>query len=474
MTTVFWWVRRDLRLEDNQALAAATRSAQHVVPVWIFDPRLLSSPYTGDKRLAFLQEGLRALDAALRERESRLIVRRGHPVPTLKKLMEEAGASAVYAEADHSPFARRRDREVEEALPLRLLGGATIQPPGSVRKADGDPYVVYSPFRRTWEALSRPEREELLPAPETLPWPNLAEEMASDRIPEKPALAEGVPFEPGEGVAHRRLRKFMEEGIYSYAKERDRLDLEGTSCLSPYLRFGMVSPRQAAVAGYEAMATAPDEASRESAKVWLSELIWRDFYAHVLYHFPYARQHSFREKYRGLAWRDDEADFDAWRQGKTGYPVVDAAMRQLSERGWMHNRGRMIVASFLTKDLLLDWRKGERWFMQQLVDGDPAANNGGWQWAAGTGTDAAPYFRIFNPTSQGKKHDPDGVYVRRYVPELAKVPDEFIHTPWEMPAGVQKEAGCTVGEDYPAPMVDHQDARERALDAYKAVQERDA
>ncbi|MDX1687037.1 MAG: deoxyribodipyrimidine photo-lyase [Candidatus Promineifilaceae bacterium] len=474
MTTVLWWIRRDLRLEDNRALAVAARSAEHVVPVWIFDPRLLNAPTTGQRRVAFVQEGLRRLDAALRQRGSRLVVRRGRPLAELKKLMAETGAGAIFAEGDHTPFARRRDRDVEKALPLRLLGGATIHPPGSVRKADGDPYVVYTPFRRSWEALPPPARDELMPAPETLPLPELSEELDSEPIPEEPALPDGVPFEPGEAAAGQRLQTFLENDIYNYAQRRDRLDLAGTSRLSPYLRFGMLSPRRAAVAAFEAIADAPAEASRDSARAWLGELIWRDFYAHVLYHFPHASRRAFREKYRAMAWNDDEAAYDAWRRGQTGYPVVDAAMRQLAESGWMHNRGRMIVASFLTKHLLLDWRKGEAWFMQQLVDGDPAANNGGWQWAAGTGTDAAPYFRIFNPTSQGEKHDPDGAYVRHWVPELAGVPDEYVHAPWEMPETVQEEAGCIVGEDYPAPIVDHQAARKRALDAYKSVQESDS
>lgn len=474
MTSVLWWVRRDLRLEDNQALAAAVRGAQHVIPVWIFDPRLLNSPYAGKRRLAFLQEGLRRLDDALRRRGSRLVVRRGRPLAELKALMAETGAAAIYAEADHSPFARRRDREVEEALPLRLLGGATIHPPGSVRKVDGDPYVVYTPFRRTWEALPPPARPELLHAPEDLPLPDLPDDLASEPIPDEPALPEGVPFAPGEAAARRRLQAFLEQDIYTYGRERDRLDRPATSRLSPYLRFGMLSPRGAAVAAYEAIADAPDEAAGDSARTWLGELIWRDFFAHLLYHFPHARRHSFREKYREMAWKDDQTAFDAWRRGQTGYPVVDAAMRQLAESGWMHNRGRMIVASFLTKDLLLDWRQGERYFMQQLVDGDPAANNGGWQWAAGTGADAAPYFRIFNPISQGEKHDPHGAYVRRWAPELSSVPDDYIHAPWEMPQEVQEEAGCIIGKDYPAPILDHQAARRRALDAYKAIQENDS
>jgi deoxyribodipyrimidine photo-lyase len=252
------------------------------------------------------------------------------------------------------------------------------------------------------------------------------------------------------------LEAFVAEGLADYAGARDRMDLDGTSRLSPYLRFGMLSAREAVAAAREAGAT-----------TWLDELIWREFYAQVLYHHPRARRESFREKYRDLAWSNDKEAFEAWQRGRTGYPIVDAGMRQLEALGWMHNRARMIVASFLTKDLLIDWRWGECHFMQQLVDGDPAANNGNWQWVAGTGTDAAPYFRIFNPVTQGKKHDPEGAYVKRWVPELADVPVERVHEPWTLSREAQREAGCVIGEDYPAPIVDHNAARERALATYK-------
>jgi len=249
------------------------------------------------------------------------------------------------------------------------------------------------------------------------------------------------------------------------------MDQEGTSQLSPYLRFGMLSARQAVVSALSAMDASPDPKARKGAETWLNELIWREFYMAILHHFSDVLEQSFRADLRHIAWENDESAFEAWCEGRTGYPVVDAAMRQLVQTGWMHNRARMIVASFLVKDLLIDWRWGERFFMHHLVDGDPAANNGGWQWTAGTGTDAAPYFRIFNPILQGKKHDPNGAFVRRWVPELTRVPAQYIHEPWKMPLDVQRQAGCIIGENYPAPIIDHAWARERTLAAYAQARE---
>jgi deoxyribodipyrimidine photo-lyase len=247
------------------------------------------------------------------------------------------------------------------------------------------------------------------------------------------------------------------------------MDVDGTSKLSPYLRFGMLSARQAIVAARQAISQAKSEETRKGAETWLNELIWREFYMGILYNFPHVRRQSFRENLRGIRWENDPAMFDAWREGQTGYPIVDAGMRQLRAIGWMHNRARMIVAAFLTKDLLIDWRWGERHFMQHLIDGDPAANNGGWQWSAGTGTDATPYFRIFNPVTQGERHDPHGNYVHRWIPELANVPARYIHKPWQQPLSMQQQSNCVIGKDYPAPIVDHQWARQRALATYKAA-----
>ena len=462
MQTAIWWIRRDLRLADNQALAEALRKAEVMVPVFILDDKLLASSYVGDARLAFLFAGLRALDTSLRERSSGLILRRGDPLEVLTRLMEESGAEAIFAEADVSPYARARDLRVANKLPLQLMPGHTVHMPDQLLKADGKPYTVFTPFSRMWRGLPFPGSP--LPAPEHLP---ALPPLASLPIPSSPMQPEGGAFPAGEAEAQRRLAAFTENAVYCYTDDRNRMALEGTSGLSPYLRFGMLSARQAASAAQQAAAWAQNETERQGAETWLNELIWREFYAAILYYFPQVRRTAFRADLRRIPWRNDPSEFTAWREGHTGYPVVDAAMRQLKATGWMHNRARMIAASFLVKDLLIDWRWGERYFMQQLLDGDPASNNGGWQWTAGTGTDAAPYFRVFNPTLQGRKFDPDGAYVRRWVPELAAVPDKFIHAPWEMPAEVQQMVGCRVGEDYPLPIVDHQQARDWVLAAYR-------
>jgi deoxyribodipyrimidine photo-lyase len=485
MTNAIWWVRRDLRLNDNDALRAALAHGGRVVPVFVLDPTLLAAPDISTKRLVFLFGGLRALDADLRAHGSRLIVRRGEPAVELARLAAETGVETLYAEADAWPYGRRRDAAIAAQVPLRLLSGLTAQPFDLIRKADGTPYTVFTPFSRAWKALPQPTPAQLWAPPERLP--AVPDGLQSLPIPDEPALPPSVPFPPGEAEALRRLRAFAggsTTAIRGYADGRDRMDLDGTSLLSPYLRFGMVSARRAVVAALHAMevasaatasaateaaATAVDVPARRGAETWLNELIWREFYMMVLYHHPDVLEHAFQANLRRIAWRNDAAEFTAWCTGRTGYPVVDAAMRQLVTTGWMHNRARMIVASFLVKDLLVDWRWGERFFMQHLVDGDPAANNGGWQWTSGVGTDAAPYFRVFNPILQGTKFDPEGAYVRRYVPELVYVPMKYIHEPWKSPLEVQRGSGCIIGRDYPLPIVNHGMARERVLAAYKGL-----
>ncbi|MBN1956310.1 MAG: deoxyribodipyrimidine photo-lyase [Anaerolineae bacterium] len=462
MKTVLWWIRRDLRLADNQALAAALNAAERVVPVFVLDPALLASERVGPLRVAFLLEGLRRLDSDLRQRGSRLVLRRGDPAAELSAVAAETGAGAILAEEDFTPYARQRDSRVPS---LQLVGGRLVHPPGSVRKADGTPYVVYTPFSRTWKGLPQPGAA--MPAPAHVP---TAPQVASLPVPDQPERPPAIPFPSGETEAQRRLAAFVtgdDAPVYRYAQTRDRVDLDGTSQLSPYLHLGMISSRQAVAAALDAIAAAPNAAAREGAETWLNELIWREFYVHILYHFPHVLEQSFRANLQEIRWQDDASSFAAWRDGCTGYPIVDAAMRQLAQTGWMHNRARMVAASFLIKDLLIDWRWGERYFMQTLIDGDSAANNGGWQWTAGTGTDAAPYFRVFHPVAQGRKHDPQGTYVRRWLPELGRVPERFVHQPWKMPDDVQQAAGCVIGRDYPAPIVDHAWARERALDAYR-------
>lgn len=462
-TAAIWWLRRDLRLADNVALKAAVQ-AEHVLPVFILDPALLSGPTFSARRYAFLLDGLQRLDADLRTRGSRLIIRRGPPLDELTRLAAESQADMIHAEENYTPYARRRDDVIGRILPLHLHPGLNVRLPDQVRKSDGTPYTVFTPFSRAWMALPLPQDNDVYPAPARL---NTPPDIDSLPIPAPPPQTAESPFPAGAAEAQRRLHHFARHPIYQYKALRDRLDVAGTSTLSPYLRFGMLSARQAVVTALAARSASPDSEAATGAQSWLNELIWREFYHHILYHFPHVRGGNFRTDYDLVPWRNDPDDWEAWRTGQTGYPVIDAAMRQLKTTGWMHNRARMLVAAFLTKDLLIDWRWGERWFMQQLVDGDLAANNGGWQWSAGTGTDAAPYFRIFNPVIQAQKFDPEGRFIHRWLPELARVPLTYLHAPWTMPAAVQEQAGCRIGRDYPNPVVDHQRARERALTAYK-------
>ncbi len=388
----------------------------------------------------------------------------GEPHAILDELIQTGHADLIFAEADYTPYARRRDTHIQSRLPLHLVGSSAILTPGSILKADGAPYTVFTPFSRAWQAAIPERGFRLLPAPDRIKTPEVPPGIP---IPNPPIPLQSIPFSPGEIEAQRLLERFLHGDrppVHQYSQGRNRLDLEGTSRLSPYFRFGMLSPRQAAEAAIQARITAPDESARKGAEGWLNELIWRDFYQHILYHYPQVRHRNFR--HGEIAWENDTLAFEAWCAGRTGYPVIDAAMRQLTSSGWMHNRARMIVASFLTKDLLVDWRWGEAFFLQHLIDADVASNNGGWQWTAGTGTDAAPYFRIFNPVTQGMKFDPHGKYIRTWVPELANVPEEYIHQPWRMSQEDQNRYHCRIGIDYPAPIIDHSWARQRALLVY--------
>ena len=418
--TNIWWVRRDLRLTDNAALQVALEAGP-VVPVFILDPAFSGSSL---RRKDFLYEGLHAFDRDLRARGSYLVIRKGNTVQALGELLWETDSETIYSEEDFTPYAIKRDEEVARHLSLNLLHGQTAHHPTVILKANGTPYTVYTPYSKAWKA-NLPSRLMLAPAPEKIDTP------ARIRSEPLPRYKVSPLFPSGEQEALARLDEFLHRQIFSYGEDGNRMDLEGTSALSPYLHFGMLGLRQAIHAARQAMIQARGEMPKRSAEVWLNELIWREFYIQILFHFPHVSQTAFNASLANIEWINDESQFEAWKAGRTGVPIVDAAMRQLREIGWMHNRARMIAASYLVKDLLIDWRWGEAWFMENLLDGDLAANNGGWQWTAGTGTDAAPYFRIFNPVLQSIKFDPNGNYIRRWVPELRQLDSKVIHAPWE-------------------------------------------
>jgi deoxyribodipyrimidine photo-lyase len=465
--TNIWWIRRDFRLHDNPSLTAAVKDAASLIPLFIIEPALMQT--AAPKRKAFLVNALADLDRKLREKGSQLIVREGPASQAFHQLAEEQdNPFSIFAHEDFSPFSRQRDQAVSKDHALTLCPGVVLRHPESILKDDGDPYIVYTPYKTKWyQQHPLPTPADCIPAPESLP--QLPKGIHSIPLRETPPPPDQFPAKAAEAL--RRLTEFTQSDIRQYQSRRDRLDLDGTSRLSPYLRFGLVSAREAFAQAQIAFLQASDSESRQEIRTWMDELVWREFYTAILYHFPGVTDGPFREAYSRLRWRQAPEDLKAWQEGQTGYPVVDACMRQLKETGWMHNRGRMIAASFLTKDLLINWQEGEAWFMAHLVDGDPAANNGGWQWAAGTGTDAAPYFRIFNPVLQGQKHDPDGKYIARWVPELAKLPPKFRHEPWKMSASDSRKYDFTPGEDYPFRIVDHKFARQRTLDAYKQARE---
>lgn len=459
-TTVAWF-RRDLRLADNPMLAAAAE-AGNVAPLFVFDETLLRGSRASRNRNWFLLGCLRELRESLRARGGELYVRYGDPAVEVPRFAEECGAKDVYCSRDYTPFARRRDRRVADELKARdielhLRRGTLVHEPDEVTPGGEKPVSVYTPFRKRWEQV--PEREIVPPPSAIRGVPGIDPGELPEGEPHFEPTASDM-LQPGEAAAQARLSEWCEDGLGSYAAERDMLAGQTTSRLSQDLHIGTLSPLQVIAAAREAI---PDSGK------FVSEVAWREFYHYVLWFNPRVIREPFQPKYASMRWNDDTEAFEAWCEGRTGYPVVDAAMRQLLATGYMHNRARMVVASFLTKHLLMDWRQGERHFLRHLVDGDIANNNGGWQWSASTGTDPQPYFRIFNPVLQGKRFDPDGEYVRQWVPELRDVPGRYLHAPWEMPRNVQESCGVRIGSDYPAPIVEHAMARERALDAYSAV-----
>jgi deoxyribodipyrimidine photo-lyase len=450
--TSLLWFRRDLRLGDHPALLAAWDAAGpdgDVVPVFVLDPALWEP--AGRPRRAFLLDCL----ADLREATGgALVLRHGDPARLVPDLVRETGADAVHISADAGPYGRRRDAAVEPALgdvPLVRTGSPYAVTPGRVTKDDGTPFKVFSPFARAWRAHGwrAPAR-----TPDEVPWRG---GVRSDELPTRPDLAGVALPVAGEAAAHAAWDRFREERLAGYAEARDLPATDGTSRLSVHLKYGTIHPRTVLAD----LAGRPDD---EAVRRFTDELAWREFYADVLWHRPDSAREYLNPQLRGLGYDDGphaEELVRAWRHGRTGFPIVDAGMRQLLGEAWMHNRVRMVVASFLVKDLHQEWTLGARWFLQHLVDGDLASNNHGWQWVAGSGTDASPYYRIFNPITQGKKFDPDGSYVRRWVPELRGLDARYVHEPWTAPGGIP--------DGYPAPVVDHAHERRVALDRYERV-----
>jgi len=459
------WMRRGARVRDNAPLWHAGQDGDEVIPALCLRKDRRFADNTPRRR--FLRSAFTDLDARLRGLGSALYVLRGAPDDALPAAAAQVNADAVYAVAVYDPEAREKDRRLSDRLAAEgcdfvTFKDAVIFESQELLTSTGSPYRVFTPYKRAWlEKMN--DAAPPLPDLRTIHSPPMAAPFTSLH-----AIAgfDGSEKGGGESGARRRLRMFMRRGIAGYKNRRDLPGVDGTSRLSAELANGTISIRTVLHASREAF-KGSDRSSHEGMEAFISELIWREFYYQILFHFPFVVRRAFKNELAGIRWSESRKRFAAWCEGRTGYPMVDAAMRQLKTEGWMHNRARMIVASFLTKDLHINWQWGERYFLERLVDADIASNNGGWQWTAGTGTDASPYFRILNPVLQGEKYDPRGDYVRRYLPEIRHVPVAAIHAPWMMTLPEQKAAGCVLGKDYPAPMVDHREERVTAMKLFK-------
>ncbi|WP_188259429.1 cryptochrome/photolyase family protein [Azospirillum tabaci] len=470
------WFRNDLRLADNPALSAAAEDGAPVIPVFIREKDDHDPWLPGGASRWWLHGSLERLGEALAKLGSPLVLRSGDPAVVLAALAEETGADTVLCNRRAGPPAIARDRRVGERLTAR---GVTVHPhnaallyePGTIRTKSDTPFRVFTPFWKALLSMPEPPRPTRAPAKLTPPAKPVSSEPLTDwgLLPTAPDWADGLRerWEPGEEAARERLADFLDGPVAAYPVERDRPDHDGTSAMSPHLAFGEIGPRQI----WHATRHAADQRHElaAGAEAFLRELGWREFNHHLLREEPGIPDTPLDDRFARFPWRTDKAGLRAWQRGRTGYPIVDAGMRQLWRTGWMHNRVRMIVGSFLIKDLLIPWQEGEAWFWDTLVDADIANNAGNWQWVAGCGADAAPFFRVFNPILQGEKFDPEGAYVRRYVPELEKLPSRWIHRPWEAPDEVLRQAGVTLGKDYPRPIVDHGAARDRALAAFQEI-----
>jgi len=468
---VLVWLQRDLRLADNPALSEAAERGTPVIPIFVWSPEGNGRWAPGSASRWWLHQSLEQLCASLRKRGSTLTVRRGPARRALLDVAAETGAASLYWNEADDPAARAQVAEVEKAvcrpvLEVRKFPGNLLWAPGSIRNSSGRPFTVFTAF---WNVCrkSAPPPEPLNPprslrAPARWPKSIALSDLGLEPTPDWAGGIRSV-WHPGEPRARNRLRAFLDRSLAGYSEGRDRPAQDGVSRMSPYLHFGEISARQVWHAAHR---------HGPNAEPFLRQIAWREFAHHLLFHFPETAQEPLRPEFRNFPWCFNAKAMRAWTRGQTGYPLVDAGMRQLWQTGWMHNRVRMVVASFLVKHLLMPWQEGAAWFWDTLVDADLANNTLGWQWAAGCGADAAPYFRIFNPTLQGEKFDPDGAYVRSWVPELAKLSARWIHKPWQAPASALAEARITLGRTYPFPIVDHEAARKRALEAWGRMRQR--
>jgi deoxyribodipyrimidine photo-lyase len=469
LDSVLVWFRRDLRTDDHASLSAALREGSRVHCVFVFDTEILARlPQREDRRVEFIWRSVAELQVELRRLGGCLIVRHGRARDEVPRLASELGVAAVFTNHDYEPQAIARDAAVATALAargvaLRTFKDQVIFEKGEVLTQDGRPFAVFTPYKNAWS--KRLGAADIAPHPVAA----LAARLVAGDETQMPTLEElgfattnlaDLPLPAGMSGAETFFADFVDR-IESYHERRDFPALRGPSYLSVHLRFGTVSVRRLVRLALEIGGRGPE--------TWLSELVWRDFYFQILWHHPHVVGHAFRPEYDAIEWPNPRGHLEAWREARTGYPLVDAAMRQINTSGYMHNRLRMVAASFLVKDLHVDWRLGEQYFADHLNDFDLAANNGGWQWAASTGCDAQPYFRIFNPVTQSERFDPRGTFIRKYLPELAAVPDRFIHAPWKMGAFEQHACGVVIGRDYPAPIVDHDRARKGALELFGRV-----
>jgi deoxyribodipyrimidine photo-lyase len=458
-------MRRALRVQDNTPLSAAVQDANEVIPILCLreDPRYLEDTV----RRRFLRGLIRDCDENLQKVGSKLFLRVGNPEVEIPAAVRAHGADAVYAVRVYDAAGVENESRITSALKEIGANYATFKDSvlfegDEVLTTTGAPYRVFTPYKRAWLARVD-EMPRPLPTLRAIVSPSYA---PGDTTLERLLAFKGVGAGQGETQALKRLTAFLANDLRKYRLRRDFPGTDGTSRLSPYLANGAISIRRVCWMVQEARSEA-GPSGRASGNLYVSELIWREFYYQIVQHFPFVLERAFRHELNNIAWSNDRRRFSAWCEGRTGYPIVDAAMRQLNAEGWMHNRARMIVASFLTKDLHISWQWGEKYFFEKLIDADLASNNGGWQWTAGTGTDASPWFRIFNPILQGQKFDPEGTYIRTYLPELTQIPQRVVHTPWLLAKKEQRTCGCVLGKDYPLPMVNHSEERTIALALYK-------